>query len=122
MQRQHSASQRLASVLGGEWSDIGEQLLLGNAHPQAIDARLIATHQRGHIQRTVMRQGQTRHLIHAHAQQLRGGTIGGDNRAVHIHRQHGKLQRAEQRVKLQMLPLAGHQAHPAHLKHAGDGG
>lgn len=121
MQGQHRAGQRLAVVVFGlQRGDVGEEHVALDLHPQAVDPRLVGAHQLGQVEVLgVARQAHARHLVDAHAEQLGGGAVGGDDGAAHVDRQHGKLQRTEQRIELQRMPLTGHQADLAQLEHAG---
>ena len=123
VQGQHSASQRLAVVvLVLQRGDIGEEHVALDLHPQPIDPRLVGAHQLGQVEVLgITRQRHARHLVDAHAEQLRGAAIGGDDAAAHVDRQHREIQRTEQRVELQMTALAGHQADALDAEHSGDG-
>ncbi len=112
MQGQHRASQRLAVVVFGlQRGDVGEEHVALDLHPQTVDPRLVGAHQLGQVEVLgVARQTHARHLVDAHAEQLRGSTVGGDDGAAHVDGQDREFQRAEQRVEFQGMPLAGHQA------------
>ena len=121
MQGQHRAGQRLAVVVFGlQRGDVGEEHVALDLHPQAVDPRLVGAHQFGQVEVLgVARQAHARHLVDAHAEQLRSGTIGGDDSAAHVDGQHREFQRTEQCIELQGMPLAGHQADLAQFEYAG---
>lgn len=112
MQGQHRSSQRLALVvLGLQRRDVGEEHVALHLHPQPVDPRLVGAHQFGQVEVLhIARQRNPRHLVDAHAEQLRGGTVGGDDLPAHVHREHREVQGGEQRVEFQVPALAGHQA------------
>ncbi|MCY1294416.1 hypothetical protein D9M70_437080 [compost metagenome] len=123
VQGEHGAGQGFAFVmLGLQWRDIGEEGVALDLDAQAVDPRLVRAHQFGQVEILhVARQRDARHLVHAHPEQLRGGTVGGDDGAAHVDGQHREVQRAQQRVQLQVAALAGHQADALDAEHPGDG-
>ncbi|MNQ73785.1 hypothetical protein D3C85_885280 [compost metagenome] len=122
LQGEHRAGQRLALLaLALQRGDVGEVHVALDLDPQAVDPRLVGAHQRRQVEVLgVARQGDARHLVDAHAEQLGGGAVGGDDLPGHVHRQHRELQGAEQRVEFEGAPLAGHQADALHAEHAGN--
>ena len=122
VQGEYRAGQGIALVMFGlQRSDVGEEHIALDLDPQAVDSRLVGAHQFRQVEILgVTRQRNPRHLVHAHAEQLRGGAIGRHYRTAHVDRQHREFQGAEQGVQLQMPAFAGHQADALDPEHPGD--
>jgi len=97
MQGQHRAGQRLAVVVFGlQRGDVGEEHIALDFHPQPVDPRLVGAHQFGQVEVLgVARQAHARDLVDAHAEQLRSGTVGGNDGTAHVDGEDGEFQRAE---------------------------
>jgi hypothetical protein len=81
---------------------------------------LLARTSSGRSKSSIARQRQARHLVDPHPEQLRGGTVGGNDAAAHVDRQHREVQRPEQGIELHVPALAGHQPDPLDAEHPGD--
>ncbi|MNQ70262.1 hypothetical protein D3C85_848940 [compost metagenome] len=122
MQGQHRAGHGFAVVmLRLQGGDIGQEHVALDLDPQAIDPRLVGAHQFRQIEVLgVTRQGNARHFVDPHTEQLRRRAVGRDNRTAHVDRQHRKLQGAEQGIELHVPTLAGHQPYALDAEHPGD--
>ncbi|MNP15066.1 hypothetical protein D3C76_1074070 [compost metagenome] len=110
MQGQHRPGHGFAVVmLRLQGRDVGQEHIALDLDPQSVDPRFVGAHQLRQIEILgITRQGNPRHLIYPHTQQLRRRAIGRDDGATHVDRQHRKLQGAEQRIELHVPTLTGH--------------
>ncbi|MCY1360045.1 hypothetical protein D9M69_466530 [compost metagenome] len=123
VQREHGAGQGFAFVMFRlQRRDVGEEGIVLDLDPQAVDARLVGPHQLRQVEvLDIAGQGDAWHFVHPYAEQLGGGTVGGDDGAAHVDGQHREIKRTEQRVQLQVAALAGHQAHTLDAEHPRNG-
>ncbi len=122
VQRQHGPGHGFAVVMFRlQRCDVGKKHIAAHLDPQAIDPRLAGAYQLWQVEIFgVTRQGHARHFIDPHTQQLRGGTIGRNDRPAHVDGQHREFQRAEQGIELHVPALAGHQPDTFDAEHPGD--
>jgi len=105
-------------MLAVQRGDIGQEGRAVQLETQAVDARVVAPDQRRQVEiRQMAVERQPRHLIDAHAEQLARGAVGGHDMTVHVDGHHRIGERGEQRIQLEVAPLARHQTHPAHAEH-----
>ncbi|MNZ73217.1 hypothetical protein D3C78_916260 [compost metagenome] len=122
VQRQYRTGHGFAVVvLRLQRRDVGQEHIPLDLDPQPVDPRLVGAHQFRQIEILgVPRQGNPRHLVDAHPEQLRRRTVGRDNGTAHVDRQHRKLQRTEQCIEFHVPTLAGHQPYTLDAKDPGN--
>ncbi|MNH11441.1 hypothetical protein D3C79_709550 [compost metagenome] len=108
-------------MLGLQRRDVGQEHVALDLDPQAVDPRFVRPHQLRQVKVFgITRQGDTRHLIHPHPEQLRRRPVRGDDGTAHVDRQHREIQRPQQGIELHMPPFARHQAHTLDPEHPGN--
>ncbi|MNZ49352.1 hypothetical protein D3C78_671180 [compost metagenome] len=108
-------------MLGLQRRDIGEEHIALDLDPQAVDPRLVGAHQLRQVEILgITRQRNARHLVDPHPEQLRRRTVGGNDGAAHIDRQHREIQGTEQGIELHVPTFTGHQAYALDAENPGN--